>query len=125
MGDSTPFSVDIDPSKTVDQLKKAIETEKTKVLGDVDADELTLWRVFIPLVPLNKRKPIILHEIDSATELDPTDDLSDVFEGKPPKKIIHIIVQRPPQGNAEALSLNYTVHAFIVPTLTHTPLCSP
>ncbi|KAI7817655.1 hypothetical protein BC939DRAFT_480963 [Gamsiella multidivaricata] len=88
-GDSTPFSVDIDPSKT-----------KTPRFDDVAADELTLWRVSIPLAPLKERKPIVLNNIDSATELDPTDDLSDVFTHKPPKKTIQIIVQRPPPVHA-------------------------
>ncbi|KAF9113508.1 hypothetical protein BGX30_006927, partial [Mortierella sp. GBA39] len=58
--------------------------------------ELTLWRVSVPVVPADKHKAIVLNEFDSATELDPTDDIADVFPDKPPKKTIHIIVQRPP-----------------------------
>ncbi|KAF9212178.1 hypothetical protein BGZ59_007127, partial [Podila verticillata] len=85
MTDATPLSVEVDRTKTVDDF------------DDIAADKLTLWRVSIPVVPLNKRKPIVLTEVKSAVELDPTDDLSDVFEEKPPKKTIHIIVQRPPQ----------------------------
>ncbi|KAG0067058.1 hypothetical protein BGZ92_005192 [Podila epicladia] len=96
-GDATPFSVDIDESKTVDHLKKAIKLQKAVAFADVDADMLTLWRVSIPLAPLNERRPIVLSEIKSAAELDPTDDLSDVFAGELPRKTIHIIVQRPLQ----------------------------
>ncbi|KAF8924589.1 hypothetical protein BGZ58_001634 [Dissophora ornata] len=56
---------------------------------------LTLWRVEVPLAPLKDRKPIVLNEVDSVTELDPTDDVSDAFKEQPPKKTINIIVQRP------------------------------
>ncbi|KAI8597586.1 hypothetical protein EDD21DRAFT_385091 [Dissophora ornata] len=94
--ESTPFSVDIDPSKTVDHLKVAIKDKKTNDFGDVDADKLTLWQVSIPLAPLNERKPIILNEFDFAIKLDPTADVSDVFKETPPKKSIQVIVQRPP-----------------------------
>ncbi|KAF9306176.1 hypothetical protein BG003_001088 [Podila horticola] len=97
-GDSTPFSVDIDPLKTVDHLKVAIKDKKTPRFDDIAADELTLWRVSIPLGPLKDRKQIILGKVESATELDPADDISDFFKETPAKRMIHIIVQRPPQA---------------------------
>jgi hypothetical protein len=97
---SNVFSVKPSPADTVDDLKKLIKTEKTNQFSDVDADQLTLWRVSISVVPANKHKPIVLNEVESPTELEPTDDVSDVFDEPPPKKTIHIIVQRPPPGNA-------------------------
>ncbi|KAF9159109.1 hypothetical protein BGX20_003103, partial [Mortierella sp. AD010] len=96
-GKATPFSVKIDRGEIVDELKKVIKTEKPIDFHDVDADQLKLFKVSIPLAPLNERKPIPLNQVDSATELDPTDDLFDVFKETPPKKTIHIIVHRPPQ----------------------------
>ncbi|KAG0329894.1 hypothetical protein BG000_011897 [Podila horticola] len=64
-------------------------------------DQLTLWRVSIQVVPANKHKPIVLNENDSPTQLDPTDDLSDVFSDQTAaQKTIHIIVQRPPPIHA-------------------------
>ncbi|KAK3806217.1 MAG: LOW QUALITY PROTEIN: hypothetical protein J3R72DRAFT_481266 [Linnemannia gamsii] len=96
-GDNMPFSVDIDASKTVDHLKDAIKTKKAPRFDDVAADELTLWRVLIPLVPKKDRKDISLSD---KGELDETDDLSEVFPDKLPKKTIHIIVQRPPPVHA-------------------------
>ncbi|KAF9369335.1 hypothetical protein CPC16_004587 [Podila verticillata] len=95
-GDTTPFSVEVDRTKTVDHLKDHIKAKKAPEFNDIAADKLTLWRVTIPVVPPNRRKPIVLTEVKSAAELDPTDDLCDVFEEKPPKKTIHVIVQRPP-----------------------------
>ncbi|KAG0212245.1 hypothetical protein BGX28_006598 [Mortierella sp. GBA30] len=93
---SNTFSVKAATSDTVDDLKKLIKAEKSNDFSDVDADKLTLWCVSIPVVPENKHNPVILNQIDSPTELSPTDDLSDVFHEMPPKKTIHIIVQRPP-----------------------------
>ncbi|KAF8922994.1 hypothetical protein BGZ58_003486 [Dissophora ornata] len=94
-GEATPFPVEIESIKTIGQLKKAIKDDNAIAFADVDAKVLTLWRVSIPVAPLNERKSIVLNEFDSAEELDPTDDISDVFHEKPPKKTIHIIVQRP------------------------------
>ncbi|KAF9314061.1 hypothetical protein BG003_004554 [Podila horticola] len=94
---STAFSIKIPSNDTVDDLKKLIKVEKANDFSDIDANQLTLWRVSIPVVTANRNKPINLTEIDSITELDPTDDVSYVFTDQPPKKTIHIIVQRPPR----------------------------
>ncbi|KAG0042715.1 hypothetical protein BGZ90_009318, partial [Linnemannia elongata] len=95
-GDSVPFSVDIDASKTVDHLKNFLKTALTPQFDDIPAKDLTLWRVSIPLVPKKDRKDISLSDVPLKEELDETDDLSEVFQDKLPKKTIHIIVQRPP-----------------------------
>ncbi|KAF9083433.1 hypothetical protein BGX29_003150, partial [Mortierella sp. GBA35] len=95
-GESTSFPVEIDPTKTIGDLKDAIKAKKAPRFDDVAADELILWRVSIPLVPKKDRKDLSLGDILSKEELDETDDPSDVFLDKPPKKTIHIIVQRPP-----------------------------
>ncbi|KAK3838750.1 MAG: hypothetical protein JOS17DRAFT_786655 [Linnemannia elongata] len=97
---SNVFSVKATPTDTIDDLKKLIKAEKAPRFDDVAADELTLWRVSIQVVSANKHKPILLNEIDSPTELDPTDDVSDVFPEVPPKKTIHVIVHRPPPVHA-------------------------
>ncbi|KAI8595874.1 hypothetical protein EDD21DRAFT_358654 [Dissophora ornata] len=97
-GDSTPFSVDIDASKTVDHLKNLIANgDQAPAFRDIAAKDLTLWRVSIPIVPKKDRKEVSLVDILSKEELDESDDVSDVFKETPPKKIIHIIVQRPLQ----------------------------
>ncbi|KAG0013435.1 hypothetical protein BGZ81_001008, partial [Podila clonocystis] len=95
-GTSNAFSVKIHTTETVDGLKKLIKAEKTTKFDDVAADELTLWRVSIPIDPVNKHNPVTVNEITFKTDRDPTDDLSDVFEEKLPKKNMHTIVQRPP-----------------------------
>jgi hypothetical protein len=47
----SPFSIDIEDSKTVDHLKKAIVKEKPVTFANVEADQLKLWKVsgFSPL----------------------------------------------------------------------------
>ncbi|KAF9078915.1 hypothetical protein BGX23_005795, partial [Mortierella sp. AD031] len=93
---SRAFSIKISITDTVGDLKDLIKTKQTPAFDDITVDQLNLWRVLIPVVAANKHKPIVLNEIESPTELDPTDDVSDVFPEKPPKKTIHIVVQRPP-----------------------------
>ena len=95
-GEATPFSVDIDTSKTVDHLKKAIKAEKTNDLSDVNADELILWRVSIP----DSGVPVPLDSMTEKEKLKATTKLSKVFDTELSEDTIHVIVQRPPQGNA-------------------------
>lgn len=102
-GDSMPFSVEIAASKTVGHLKDAIKTKIPDTFKGVDAKDLTLWSVSIPLAPKKDRKAISLGDIPLKEELDETDDLSELFPDKLPKKTIHIIVLRPPPGNADLL----------------------
>ncbi|KAG0298008.1 hypothetical protein BGZ97_004183 [Linnemannia gamsii] len=90
-GESTSFPVKIESNETIGELKKAIKTEKAPRFDDVAADELTLWHVSIPVAPKKERKNISLADVSSKEELDEIDDLSDVFEERPPKKTIHII----------------------------------
>ncbi|KAF9085808.1 hypothetical protein BGX23_009357 [Mortierella sp. AD031] len=97
---SQAFSVEIHRTKTVDHLKELIKAKKPIDFENVDANNLTLRRVSIPVVPANKHKPVVLNEFEAATEFNPTDDVADVFPDKPSKKTIHIIVERPPPVHA-------------------------
>ncbi|KAF9288968.1 hypothetical protein BGZ88_007965, partial [Linnemannia elongata] len=97
---SNAFSVKIESTKTIGSLKDHIKTKILNTFNGIDAKDLTLWRVDQPVLAANKHNLILLSAIDSPTELDPTDDISDVFPEAPPKKTIHIIVQRPPQEHA-------------------------
>ncbi|KAF9177895.1 hypothetical protein BGZ51_008187 [Haplosporangium sp. Z 767] len=92
------FSVKITSDDIVSDLKKLIKTENAVEFKDADANDLTLWRVSIPVDPAKKYDVVSLDAVDSKQELMPTDNLSDVFVEDPPKKTIHIIVQRLPPG---------------------------
>ena len=94
---SSAFSVKISTEDTVDDLKKLIKTEKSPRFDDIAADELTLWRVSLPVGSTDDELPITLDAMADGDKmkLRPTDELSDVFGKKPPKKTIHVVVERP------------------------------
>ncbi|KAF8920930.1 hypothetical protein BGZ58_004230, partial [Dissophora ornata] len=93
---SRAFSVIASSGSTVDQLKDLIKAEQTVAFRDVNASELTLWRVTVPVIAAHKHENVILHSLDDKEGLLPTDELSDVFNEKLQKRTVHIIVQRPP-----------------------------
>ncbi|KAI8360927.1 hypothetical protein B0O80DRAFT_145818 [Mortierella sp. GBAus27b] len=101
---SNAFSVKIPASDTIDGLKKLIKAEKAPRFDDIAADELTLWKVCIA-IPDDEEIHILLDRLNEKKKLGPADELSDVFGEKPPKKTIHVIVKRPPQGNADVCLL--------------------
>ncbi|KAF8923382.1 hypothetical protein BGZ58_003016, partial [Dissophora ornata] len=98
--------VRIESNKAVDELKKAIKAEKAVSFSDVDADMLTLWRVAIPVSDDDDddEVPVYIDNIpkDDKKKLKATTKLSKVYDAELPEDTIHIIVQRPPPGNAAA-----------------------
>ncbi|KAF9133873.1 hypothetical protein BG015_003496, partial [Linnemannia schmuckeri] len=95
---SQAFSVDIDQTKTVDHLKKLIKTEKAPRFDDVAADELTLWRVFIPDEKMDSF--ITVDALGDKTQLNnPRTRLSKLFPESPDDNT-YILVQRPPSVHA-------------------------
>jgi len=88
----------VEPS-TVEDLRTLIHHSKPVWFKDVEAEDLILWRVTIPFVSVDKLNRIALNKF-CPIELRPTDKLSVVFKETPFENTIHIIVQRPPQGNA-------------------------
>ncbi|KAF9580019.1 hypothetical protein BGW38_003496, partial [Lunasporangiospora selenospora] len=108
-GESTAFPVSASTATTFGELKDLIKAKKAPEFDDVAADKLTLWRVSVPVPPKKNRKEIWLADVTSKDELDKTDDIADVFPEAPPKKTIHVIVQRPPpQVHAPAPSRSLT-----------------
>ncbi|KAG0363331.1 hypothetical protein BGZ54_008200 [Gamsiella multidivaricata] len=77
---SKAFEIEVSATRTVAHLKDLIKTKQTPAFDDITVDQLILWSVAISVVAANKHKPIFLNEYESATDLDPTDGLSDVFE---------------------------------------------
>ncbi|KAF9343282.1 hypothetical protein BGX26_005986 [Mortierella sp. AD094] len=94
-GDSTAFSIDIIPGKTIDHLKDAIKKKKAPEFDDIAADKLTLWYVSIPIGDDDDDDiPIVLANYANARKLRATSEISEVFGASLPKKTIHVIVQR-------------------------------
>ncbi|KAI8356292.1 hypothetical protein B0O80DRAFT_23919 [Mortierella sp. GBAus27b] len=95
-GETTPFSVEVDPTKTVDHLKDAIKAKQSPDFNDIVAKSLTLWRVCIAITDDGDDEvPILLDSLDERKKLGPATRLSKVFPEEPPEETIHIIVQRP------------------------------
>ncbi|KAF9929116.1 hypothetical protein FBU30_001845 [Linnemannia zychae] len=102
---SNAFSVKSLSSDTVDDLKDAIKTKKALRFDDVAADELTLWRVSIPIADDNDDDdeeeddlPILLNNIpksDKKRLKAVANKVSEVFDTTPGEKVIRVIVQRP------------------------------
>ncbi|KAF9299830.1 hypothetical protein BGZ74_008605 [Mortierella antarctica] len=106
-GDTTSqtFSVEIDPTKTVDGLRKAIKTEIPGTFNGIDGKDLTLWQVSIPITDDNDEIPILLDNVTNVVKkkLSPATRLSKVFPGELMEETVHIIVQRPPQVPVDCL----------------------
>ena len=89
------FTVRINKSEFVADLKKLIKAEKQQLFDGIDPDNLTLWRVFIPVENDAILQKLVLENANGVQKLHPTEEVSDVFSETPPKKHIHIIVEPP------------------------------
>jgi len=104
------FTVDIDSSKLVSHLKKAIKQEQPQTFANIDSKNLKLWKVNIPLdaepnmslTTTNKFNITIREGLPDVKSLSPWDDVSDYFSGQPPKKHVHVVVQPEPQSGVQA-----------------------
>ena len=88
------FPVKIPQTDTIGDLKEFIMEKEKKEFHDIDANNLRLWSVSIPIndtAALEKLKNI---EENSMQELFPTDEIANVFS-TPLKKHIHVIVKQP------------------------------
>jgi len=93
-------------NKSIAALKETIKTKRPRDFADINANELTLWKVSIPM---NKDTDAVLDDLvlenndeKGIRELEfPSDDIFDVFEVDSEKfvrKNIHVIVQPPVTG---------------------------
>ncbi|KAI1314589.1 hypothetical protein EDD11_001972 [Mortierella claussenii] len=96
-GDSTAFSVSMQSTSTVGQLKQAIKAE---LVLDMPPKDLALWKAHIPVADAEKDVTLLQDVIDSTPTLKEDASISEVFhpsEGAP-KKLLHIIAQLPQQA---------------------------
>lgn len=94
------------PLDDAHNLKSFIKTKKAPRFDGIATDEQTLWYVSLPFIPA-KHSPIVLSEIDSTTELDLADDLSDVFEEQPAQEDNSHNRPATSSGNADAFCLRH------------------
>ncbi|KAG0010901.1 hypothetical protein BGZ81_002491, partial [Podila clonocystis] len=108
---SSAFSIKIPPNDTVDDLKNLIKTKKTPEFEDVAANELTLWRVSIPITDDDDAVPIKLNNVTNKDKkkLGPATRLSKGFPEGLPEETVNIIVQRPPPATKLNTIVFFTV----------------
>ncbi|KAG0354094.1 hypothetical protein BG005_006763 [Podila minutissima] len=97
---SNAFPVEIESTKTTGHLKNLIKAKKTKNFHDVAADKLTIWKVSISD---EEERTVLLDNFPDRTKLKATRDLSEAFTEEPPKKTVHIIVERPSPQDTQRL----------------------
>jgi hypothetical protein len=92
-----PFSVKIDKTETVDDLRKKITQEKRVDLADVDADHLNLYLGDIPTDKPGymERAYAKFKELSEVDLLSPLDELEIIFESPPARQTIHILIRYP------------------------------
>ncbi|KAG9065972.1 hypothetical protein KI688_002269 [Linnemannia hyalina] len=121
-GESTPFPIEIESTKTIGDLKDSVKAALSPQFDDVTAKDLTIWSVSIPVSDDDDDDddeiPMVLDNVNSKDKkkLRAMRGLLEVFPDKPPKNTIHVIVQRPPQGDLHA-DINRITDKFFAPGL--------
>ena len=109
-----PFKIDIDKSKTVSDLRKAVKEETKPKFDDIPANSLVLWKVSVPITKNLKNEVEALKLVDD-DKLQSTDGLSDIFSDLA-KRRIHVIIDRPRSSSGELLM---SLLSFLIPTCVH------
>jgi hypothetical protein len=81
------FPVEIAKDKNVGILKKLIKEEKARLLNDVDASDLDLWTVCLPIDDPTSKKP------QTGPPLRVNKRLSSLWDGDPSDDDLHILVK--------------------------------
>jgi hypothetical protein len=96
-GASHIFPIEIAENKTVGALRKAIKDEKEHAFPHIDADNLILWQVSIPVNRNLTENFSKLDFVDDGSLL-PVKRLSGVFSDQPEDEHLHIVVRVSPAG---------------------------
>ncbi|KAF9323098.1 hypothetical protein BG006_001763 [Podila minutissima] len=94
-GETTPFPITIDSTKTIGDLKDLIKAALTPQFDDITAKDLILWRV-IDSDNNDDETPIFLDNQPNKEKLRATKKLFMVFDAELPEDTIHVIVKQPP-----------------------------
>ncbi|KAF9197500.1 hypothetical protein BGZ49_002022 [Haplosporangium sp. Z 27] len=111
---SNAFPVKISSTETIGEFKNAIKREKPSAFKQIEASDLIIWRVSIPIDEDAVDEMIIAINIDSKKLLMATGSLSKAFKDGIPEDTIHIIVERPKEienlrGGKSTVTLNVIV----------------
>ena len=97
------FPVEIVNSKTVGALREVIKEKKRPAFDHIPADTLILWKVSIAVNGnlAENLNPDIIND----NPLLLVDLLSDIFSNTPAPRQLHIVVQAPPAGELDIVSI--------------------
>ncbi|CAB5192118.1 unnamed protein product [Rhizophagus irregularis] len=95
------FKITIDKNNEISDLKEIIWNKNKNTFSNIDANNLILWKVKIPVNDKAKFKQINFTESTIEGDLggtkinDATADVKEIFDNSPAKKHIHIIIGQP------------------------------
>ena len=91
------FLITLENDKFVDHLKDAIKYKNANALKDIDANELTIYKVSIPRRSIVQTLDTLQFDEsdDRVEELDPMDSLLEVFPNGVEKRHLHIVAKKP------------------------------
>ena len=98
LGEESIFSVKVDETQSMDELKKAIRNEKPRTLKDVSAHELTLYKLASDVDENQSEVEDIKHglfDLKKKQPLHPMDELTSIFSDTANIELTHILVVRP------------------------------
>ena len=99
IGHKALFSVKINKTQTVDELKDAIKAKKQDALASFDASSLMLYKVDIDISKKETLAEVMLQISQSLIkvneELNPFFTIREYYKAAPRRKSIHILIQLP------------------------------
>jgi hypothetical protein len=87
--ESKVFTVEVSKDKNVSILKKLIKEEKAHLLSNVDASDLDLWKVCLPVDDPASKRP----QIEPPLRINKR--LSTLWDGDPSDDDLHILIKAP------------------------------
>ena len=109
VGEDKAFTIETEKLKTISQLRDYIKAYKENVFKTVDANQITLWKVHIPVM---KKREIntdtnIAQKFGAVELKEDFDTIEEHFGTNPTAKHIHVIVYPPPPATTgECLHLS-------------------
>ncbi|KAF9160791.1 hypothetical protein BGX21_011524 [Mortierella sp. AD011] len=93
------FPILVSPTDSISDLKKLIKAEKASSFGNIDAGDITLWKVLFRVSDFTKDLPAFeLDDFPSKLKVLLNETISDIFPDGLPQEYIHIIAEKPKSG---------------------------
>ncbi|KAF9344265.1 hypothetical protein BGX26_004589, partial [Mortierella sp. AD094] len=100
---SNAFPIKISSTETIGEFKNAIKRGKPGTFKHIEASDLVIWRVSIPIDEDADDMTIMTNNIDFKRLLKATGSLSNAFKDGAPEGTIHIVVERPKVQTTQVL----------------------